>query len=65
MCDTPVPKLALSVGEFAASIGVGRRKGYEIAGKIGVRVDGRLLVPVDAAKAWLETLRTERPEVET
>lgn len=56
MCDR-APKLAFSVPEFQASIGVGRRKAYEIARAIGVRVDGRLIVPVAAAEAWLERLR--------
>jgi hypothetical protein len=60
MCD--VPKLALSVLEFGASTGLGRRKSYEVARRIGVRVDGRLLVPVTSAKEWLEGLREESSE---
>jgi hypothetical protein len=59
MCDESVPRLALSVPDFGASIGVGRRKAYELAGQIGVRVDGRLIVPVTAIERWLEGLHEE------
>lgn len=55
MCDG-VPKLALSVPEFGTSVGLGRRKAYEIARQIGVHVDGRLIVPVAAIEAWLAEL---------
>lgn len=40
--------------ELQTSIGVGRRKAYEIARQIGVHVDGRLIVPVAAIEKWLE-----------
>lgn len=51
MCDAP--KIALSVAEFQVSIGVGRRKAYELAREIGVHVDGRLIVPVASIERWL------------
>ncbi len=64
MCDESVPRLALSVPEFQRSIGVGRRKAYEIAGLIGVRVDGRVIVPVAAIEQWLEGLSADSIERE-
>lgn len=59
MCDEPpVPRLALRVWpDFGQAMGFGRRKSYEVAREIGVRVDGRLIVPVKTAEAWLEGLR--------
>lgn len=58
MCDGP--KIALKVWpEFGTSIGVGRRKAYEIAREIGVRVDGRLIVPVTSIEAWLDRLNNQ------
>jgi hypothetical protein len=57
VCESP--KLAMNVPEFGRSIGVGRRKAYEIARRIGIRVDGRLIVPVKSVEQWMETARTE------
>lgn len=57
MCDAP--RIALSVAELQHSIGVGRRKAYEIAREIGVYADGRLIVPVASIEKWLEKLASE------
>jgi hypothetical protein len=54
VCDAQ--RLALSVSDFGKSTGLGRRKSYEVARRIGVRVDGRLIVPVAAAERWLASL---------
>jgi hypothetical protein len=58
VCDTP--RLALSVAEFGRSIGVGRRKAYQLAREIGIYADGRLLVPVTAIEAWMSARSDER-----
>jgi hypothetical protein len=55
MCEAP--RIAISVADFGQSIGVGRRKAYEIAREIGVHIDGRLIVPVTSIEKWLDAIR--------
>lgn len=51
-----IDKVALSLTECAAMMGIGRSKMHELARADGfptVKVGRRVLVPVDALKAWL------------
>lgn len=50
-------KLAVSVAEAAALVGIGRTKGFELCAKREwptVRVGRRTLVPMDGLRKWLE-----------
>jgi|LSQX01.1.fsa_nt_gb excisionase family DNA binding protein len=50
-------KLAISIEEFAKSTGIGRSKAFELSKQPGfpiVRLGRRIIIPVDALKAWLE-----------
>lgn len=50
-------KLAISIEEFANATGIGRSKAFELARQPGfpvVRLGRRIVIPVDALKAWLE-----------
>lgn len=51
-------KVALSLTECAAMMGIGRSKMHELARSEGfpaLRIGRRILVPVDALKVWLNT----------
>lgn len=61
-----VEKLALSLTECAAMMGIGRSKMHELARSEGfpaVRVGRRILVPVDALKTWLNARATDEQPV--
>lgn len=50
-------KVALNMAEFAATMGIGRSKAFELsqhAGFPAVRLGRRIIIPIDALKAWLE-----------
>ena len=52
-----VDKVVLSMAELAAVMGIGRSKAYELAHQSGfpmVRLGRRVVIPVEALKAWLE-----------
>lgn len=61
-------RLAWTIPEYAASIGVSRAKAYQMAdsGEIPViRFGGRLLVPVDAARDLFARRLAEQRNVES
>lgn len=52
-----IAKVALSMEELAVVMGIGRSKAYELTHQSGfpvVRLGRRIVIPVDALKAWLE-----------
>lgn len=58
-------KLALSVDEFAVSLGIGRNKAYEMTQEPGfptVKLGRRIVIPVEPLKAWLAK---QAPDVES
>ena len=43
--------------ELAAALGIGRNAAYQLCGRADfptVRVGGKILIPVDGLRAWLE-----------
>lgn len=55
-------KLAWSVEEFAASMGIGRNKAYEMTQEPGfptIKLGRRVLIPADALKAWIVKKSTD------
>ena len=59
---TPIPKLALTVPEVAASLGVAERRVYDLIAEdelAAFREGKRYIVPVWSVEAWLRT-RMER-----
>lgn len=53
----PTDKLVLNLSELAAIMGIGRSKAWELTREPGfpvVRLGRRVVVPVDALKAWLK-----------
>jgi len=52
-----IAKVALNMAEFASVMSIGRNKAFELARQPGfpaVRVGRRVIIPVDALKAWLD-----------
>lgn len=50
-------KVVLSMEEFAAVMGIGRNKAFELTREPGfptVRLGRRIVIPVDALKLWLD-----------
>jgi excisionase family DNA binding protein len=57
-----IPKIALSIPEFCASVGLGRSRAYEEikAGRLKVLKCGRrTLIAKEAVAEWLECLATQ------
>ena len=49
-------KLAVSIEEFAAMVGIGKTKAYELSKSKGfpaVRLGKRVVIPVERLKKWL------------
>lgn len=49
-------KMAISIDEFAAMVGIGRTKAYELSRTQGfpaVRLGKRVVIPVKALEKWL------------
>lgn len=58
----PVDRVAFSINEFAAAVGIGRTTLYaEIrAGRLKpIKVGARTIIPVTESEAWLRRLRAE------
>ena len=52
-----VDKVALNMAEFASVMSIGRNKAFELTRQAGfptVRLGRRIVIPVEALKAWLE-----------
>ena len=50
-------KLALTVGELAKQLGIGRNAAYELCHSKGfpsIQIGKRLIVPVDGLREWLK-----------
>jgi hypothetical protein len=54
MKKSKIPKMAMSVADLGETLGLSRDASYRLANKIGVKVGGRLLVPVRAVEELLE-----------
>ena len=52
-------KLALSIPEFCRAVGISRRSYYSLQehdqGPPVVRIGGRVVIPIEGAKAWLRS----------
>lgn len=49
-------KLTMSVEEMADAVGIGRALAYDLVKRPGfpaLRINGRIIIPVDALKKWL------------
>lgn len=56
-------KLCVSVPEMAKMLGIGKNKAYELAGQDGfpaVRLDGRIIIPLDGLNRWLNEQAAQR-----
>lgn len=50
-------KLAISIDDFAAMLGIGKTKAYELSRRNdfpAIRLGRRVVIPVDKLKEWLE-----------
>lgn len=50
-------RLALSVPEMAKALGISRVKAYQLANRANfpaVRLDGRIIIPVEQLRKWLD-----------
>ena len=56
-------KLCVSVPEMAKMLEIGKNKAYELAGQDGfpaVRLDGRIIIPLDGLNRWLNEQAAQR-----
>ncbi|RKJ73687.1 DNA-binding protein [Butyricicoccus sp. 1XD8-22] len=58
-------KLCVSVPEMGEMLGIGRNKAYELAKQYGfpsIRVDNRIIIPVQALQNWLSEQAEQVPQ---